>query len=205
MKPKMHAEWKSFVPASWGAGIKGAAQHAACHCRWPTDVAEEEWGFLLVDATKNAFNEINRMQMCWTIRHEWPSGARFTFNCYWCWPVIFLVWAGKGRTLLFTVKKRHNIGRPSSNGCCLWKAYGDYFSYHTCWKKLDNSIQNWDRCIALCCALHSQWDRTLGKRVLWCPLHVLRRGSTQASSLLWWVRVILHLPFSMPLSAERVI
>ena len=31
---------------------------------------------------KNGFNELNRKAMLWTIRHLWPSGSRFTFNCY---------------------------------------------------------------------------------------------------------------------------
>ena len=42
---------------------------------------DEEMGFLLIDA-RNAFNEGNRTQMLWTVRHLWPTRARFTFNCY---------------------------------------------------------------------------------------------------------------------------
>ena len=38
-------------------------------------------GVLLIDA-KNGFNEISRKAMLWTVRHLWPSGAIFTFNCY---------------------------------------------------------------------------------------------------------------------------
>jgi hypothetical protein len=38
--------------------------------------SDSESGFLLVDAS-NAFND-----MLWTIRHEWPAGARFPSNCY---------------------------------------------------------------------------------------------------------------------------
>ena len=36
---------------------------------------------LLVDA-RNGFNELNRVAAMWTIRHRWPEGARFAFNCY---------------------------------------------------------------------------------------------------------------------------
>ena len=48
---------------------------------WEESEALENWGFLLVDA-RNAFNELNRINMLLTVRHEWPAGARFTFNCY---------------------------------------------------------------------------------------------------------------------------
>jgi hypothetical protein len=50
---------------------------------------EEDWGFLLIDA-KNAFNEQNRTAiMLWNVRHEeWPSGARFVFNCYRHWSTL---------------------------------------------------------------------------------------------------------------------
>jgi hypothetical protein len=69
------------------SGIEGAI-HAMQHM-WETNKAEEEWGFLLIDA-KNAFNEQNRTAMLWTVRHEWPSGARFTFNCYKHWATLVI-------------------------------------------------------------------------------------------------------------------
>ena len=50
---------------------------------------EEEWGFLLVDAA-NAFNAGNRTAILWTVRHLWPSGARFSFNCYRHWSSLMI-------------------------------------------------------------------------------------------------------------------
>ena len=67
------------------AGIKGAI-HAAC-LQWAQHSQEEDWGFLLID-TRNAFNEENRTAMLWAVRHEWPSGAQFTFNCYRHWATL---------------------------------------------------------------------------------------------------------------------
>ena len=61
------------------AGIEGGIH--AIQQIWDSHNNEEEWGFLLVDA-KNAFNKLNRTLMLWTVRHLWPSGARFAFNCY---------------------------------------------------------------------------------------------------------------------------
>ena len=43
---------------------------------WDKKLSAEEWGVLLVYA-KNAFKKINRVIMLWTVRHLWPSGARF--------------------------------------------------------------------------------------------------------------------------------
>jgi hypothetical protein len=52
----------------------------------PTDEEMDAQGtspsvLLLVDA-RNGFNELSRLAMLWTVRHRWPSGARFAFNCY---------------------------------------------------------------------------------------------------------------------------
>ena len=55
---------------------------------------EEEWGFLLIDA-KNDFNEENGTEILWDVRHEWPSGMQFTFNCYRHWE---LWWCATRRT-----------------------------------------------------------------------------------------------------------
>ena len=39
---------------------------------------------------KNAFNEINRIGMIWTVHHLWPSRDRFVFNFYRNWSSIVL-------------------------------------------------------------------------------------------------------------------
>jgi hypothetical protein len=36
---------------------------------------------VLIDAT-NGFNELGRRAMLWSVRHLWPAGSRFAFNCY---------------------------------------------------------------------------------------------------------------------------
>ena len=73
------------------AGLK-AGVDGGIHCMeqtWKQHQQKEEWGFLLIDA-RNAFNEGNRMLMLWNVRHEWPSGARFTFNCHRHWSTLFV-------------------------------------------------------------------------------------------------------------------
>ena len=56
---------------------------------WDENLSTEEWGFILVDA-KNAFNDINCTGMLWTVRHLWPSGSCFAFNCYRHWSLLVL-------------------------------------------------------------------------------------------------------------------
>jgi hypothetical protein len=56
---------------------------------WVAHHQEEEWGFLLINAC-NAFNEQNWMAMLWTIWYEWPSEARFVFNCYRHWGILMI-------------------------------------------------------------------------------------------------------------------
>ena len=54
---------------------------------WQHHNQEEDWGFLLIDA-RNAFNENNHKDILWAVRSDWPSGARFAFNCYRRWATI---------------------------------------------------------------------------------------------------------------------
>ena len=37
----------------------------------------------LIDA-RNGFNDLSRLAMLWNVRHRWPVGSRFAFNCYIC-------------------------------------------------------------------------------------------------------------------------
>ena len=41
----------------------------------------EQCGITLVDA-RNVFNEMIRLAMLWNVRHCWPAGVTFAFNCY---------------------------------------------------------------------------------------------------------------------------
>ena len=49
----------------------------------------EPSGTTLADA-RNGFNELSRLVMLWTVRHRWPAGARFAFNCYRHWAQLLL-------------------------------------------------------------------------------------------------------------------
>ena len=73
------------LAAGLEAGVEGAIH--AMRVLWEDHKKEEDWGFLLIDA-RNAFNEENRTAMLWAVRHECPSGAQFTFNCYCHWGTL---------------------------------------------------------------------------------------------------------------------
>jgi hypothetical protein len=67
-----------------------------------------------IDA-RNAFNELNQTVMLWTIRHEWPSGARFTFNCYKHYSILVIRGNKWHRRLLIQQRGRHP-GRSNFDG-----------------------------------------------------------------------------------------
>ena len=54
----------------------------------------EPSGTTLADA-RNGFNELSRLVMLWTVRHRWPTGARFAFNCYRHWAQLLLRQTGE--------------------------------------------------------------------------------------------------------------
>ena len=39
---------------------------------------------------RNAYNEENRTDMLWAVRHKWPSGTRFALNCYRHWATLVI-------------------------------------------------------------------------------------------------------------------
>ena len=90
------------------SGIEGGIH--AMRLLWEQHSAEEEWGFLLIDAA-NAFNEGNRIVMFWTISHKWPSSARFAFNCYRHW-VIVVVRGENGLAIFIFSKEGVTQGDP---------------------------------------------------------------------------------------------
>ena len=77
----------SQLCAGLEAGIEGAVH--VVNALWEVHQHDDDWRFLLVDA-RNAFNEGNRISFLWTIRHKWPAGARFTFNCYRHWAQLLV-------------------------------------------------------------------------------------------------------------------
>ena len=59
----------------------------------------------------NAFNEEKSAAMMWAVRHKWPSGARFAFNCYQQWATL-VIREGDGTGNLLHIKEGVNQGDP---------------------------------------------------------------------------------------------
>ena len=78
--------------ASEGEEEGGGTQRALEALEFLTQEADPS-GTTLVDA-RNGFNELSRLAMLWTVRHRWPAGARFAFNCYSYWAQFLLCQPG---------------------------------------------------------------------------------------------------------------
>ena len=57
---------------------------------WHQNAQEKIGGFYSLTRVMHAFNEKNLTDMLWTMRYEWPSGARFAFNCYRHWATLMI-------------------------------------------------------------------------------------------------------------------
>ena len=64
---------------------------------------------------QNAFNEDNRTEMIWDVRHEWPSGAKFTFNCYPHWSTLVVRDTEDGSGYFLHRKEGVTQGDPLAN------------------------------------------------------------------------------------------
>ena len=91
------------------AGIEGAIYEM--RVLWDEHKAEEDWGFLLIDA-RNTFNEENQIAMLWAVRNEWPRGAQFTFNCYRQWATLVVRDTGGGSGNFMHSKEGVTQGDP---------------------------------------------------------------------------------------------
>ena len=72
----------------------------------------EPSGTTLVDA-HNGFNELSRLAMLLTVRHRWPAGARFAFNCYKNWAQLLLHQPGESPVTILS-RERVTQGDPLS-------------------------------------------------------------------------------------------
>ena len=50
--------------------------------------------------------------MLWDVRHEWPSGAQFTFNCYLHWATLVVMDIGDGSCHFLHSKEGMTQGDP---------------------------------------------------------------------------------------------
>lgn len=73
----------------------GVHSHNTCDSTCPAEDDDLPTdAFTMVDA-RNGFNELSRLAMLWTVRHRWPKGSRFSFNCYRHEAKLFLRDPGK--------------------------------------------------------------------------------------------------------------
>ena len=91
------------------SGIEGGIH--AMRVLWEEHFQEEDWGFLLI-YTRNPFNEENWTTMVCAVRHEWTSGAQFTFNCYRHWDTLVVRDTGEGSGQFLHSKEGMNQGDP---------------------------------------------------------------------------------------------
>ena len=90
------------------AGINGVVH--GVQALWDKNLSTEEWIFFLVEE-ESAFNEINLVGMLWTVRHLWPSGARFVFNCYGHWSSLVFR-NGNGTAIIIHSREGMTQGYP---------------------------------------------------------------------------------------------
>ena len=50
--------------------------------------------------------------MRWDVRHEWPNGAQFTFNCYRHWSTLVVRDTGDGSGHFLHIKEGVTQGDP---------------------------------------------------------------------------------------------
>lgn len=82
---------------------------------WEEIKQADEQGFLIID-TSNAFNELNRKGMLWTVQHEWPLGARFLFNCYKHFAIL-AIRSNDGTVIIILSRGGTDTRRPA---CDVW-------------------------------------------------------------------------------------
>ena len=71
----------------------------ALEAPWILNQDAEPCGTTLIDA-HNGFNKLSRLEMLQTLRHHWPAGTRFAFNCYKHWAQILLHQPGDAPVIL---------------------------------------------------------------------------------------------------------
>ena len=98
--------------AGLSAGIEGGVH--AMRVLWAQHQHEEHWGIFLADA-RNAFNTGNRFAFLWTVRHLWPSGARFAFNCYRHWSIMVVRTTGNTTMAVIIIHSQEGV----TQGCPL--------------------------------------------------------------------------------------